>query len=145
VREEIRYQPAPLRLRNLRPQQKLAVFSDRQNPVFRVKACLQQRQLLIAHQHDEMRLRQPFRVLRIEGCRPERDSKTPIVRQTLAPHQRHMIHLLGAEAFYRVAVDRADGRGHVESLPSPARQSNCNEADFHLQPDFGSTARDDLT
>ena len=139
VPEELRYQPAPLRLGNLSPQHNLAVFDDRQSPAFRVEAGLQPRQLLIAHQHDEMGLRQPFRVLRIEGCRPERDRETPIVRQAFAMRQRHTIHFLGAQALYRVAVDHADGRGHVESLGLRRAKVTTTKPIFTMQADCGST------
>jgi len=77
---------------------------------------LQLRQLFVAHQHDEMGLRQPFRALWIEACRAECYRKAPIVRQAFAGQQRHAVHFLGAQALYGVAVDRGNGGGHVASL-----------------------------
>jgi hypothetical protein len=56
-------------------------FATAKTPLSTSKWGLQPRQLLVAHQHDEMCLGQPLRVLRIEAGRTERNRKTPIVRQ----------------------------------------------------------------
>ena len=118
ISEEFCDQPASPRLGHPFAQQYPAIFSNRQNAAFRVEAGLQLRELFVAHQHDEMDLRQPFRALRIEECRAERDRKASIVRQAFAGNERYAIHSFSAQALYRVAVDRGNGGGHIGSLPS---------------------------
>src|SRR4051794_21756863 len=52
------------------------------------------------------RFGQPLRVLRIEAGRTERNRETPIVRQAFTGREDYSVHLFGAQALYRVAVDR---------------------------------------
>ena len=109
-------------------QQFPAVFGDCQNAGFGVKAGLQQRQFFVAHQHDEFGLRQPFGVVRIEHGRTERNRKPPVVRQAFARDERHPLHLLGAQALYRVTVDRADPHDHGARLLQPPPQFSAGRS-----------------
>src|SRR5438270_11749923 len=64
-----------------------------------------------------MYFRQPLRTLRVEGCRGERNGKATIVRQAFAGLQRYAVHFLGAQAFYRIAINRGNSGGHAVSIP----------------------------
>ena len=126
IGEEFCDQPAPLGLGHPLAQQDPVIFSDRQDTAFRIEAGLQLRELFVAHQHDEMNLRQPFRALRIEECRAERDRKAPIVRQAFAGDERHAIHSFSAQTLNRVAVDRGNGGGHAGNLPLDRPMDNSS-------------------
>ncbi len=95
---------------------------DRQLAARGVEPGSQLRQLFVAHQHDEMGLREPFRVLRIEAGRRQRDREAPVVRQAFARQQRDPLQALGAQPLDRIAIDRGNRRRHrAASLARLAR------------------------
>src|SRR5580704_15688007 len=59
IGEKFRNELASLRFGHPLAHQYPAVLGDRQDAAFRVETGLQLRQLFVAHQHDEMDLRQP--------------------------------------------------------------------------------------
>ena len=75
----------------LRAQQDPAIFSDSQDAALGVEVGPQLRQLFFAHQHGEMCLGQPLRVLRIEAGRTECNGKTPTVRQAFTGRENYPI------------------------------------------------------
>ena len=95
ARNELADNRAPQGLRSLGVHHAPAVPFDAQLAAVRLETDFQLRQLLVTHQHQELSLGQPLRIVRIEGRGAMGERETPVVRQALAGIERDPLQVLG--------------------------------------------------
>ena len=104
-----------------------AVVADREDVARIVEMGAQAGQPFVPHQHQEMRLRQPFRLGRVEAGGAVLDGVAAVGQQRLAGLELGAAELFRGQAFDGVAVDPGDPGGEgcagmrlLKGFPCPA-------------------------